>query len=216
MKSKSSRKGNYKRKASDGTTEARIKEAARKVFTRKGFAGARTRDIAEEAGINLALLNYYFRSKQKLFDMIMLENIQHFMEGVKGILSDEQADFTEKNTRLASHYIDILTLHPDLPLFILSELRSHPDKLVQRIGIKEFIFQSSYFRQLLETVKEKGTNINPLHYFINTIALIVFPFVGSPILRNIGELNSEQFSVLMNERKQFIAKWINAMLATRT
>ena len=216
MKSKSSKKGTTARKSADGTTEARIKEAARKVFTRKGFAGARTRDIAEEAGINLALLNYYFRSKQKLFDLIMLENIQHFMEGVKGILSDEQTNFTEKNTRLASHYIDMLTLHPDLPLFILSELRSHPDKLVERIGIKEFIFQSSYFRQLLGAVMEKGADVNPIHYFINTIALIVFPFIGSPILRNIGELNSEQFTALMNERKQFIAQWIDAMMAART
>ena len=216
MKSKPSKRDSSAKKAVDGTTEARIKEAARKVFTRKGFAGARTRDIAEEAGINLALLNYYFRSKQKLFDLIMLENIQHFMEGVKGILGDNQTDFTEKNARLASHYIDMLALHPDLPLFILSELRSHPDKLVERMGIKEFIFQSSYFRQLLEAVMQKGADVNPLHYFINTIALIVFPFIGSPILRNIGELDSEQFTILMNERKHLIAKWIDSMLDGRT
>ena len=212
MKSKSGKPIRSAKKVVDGTTEARIKEAAPKVFTRKGFAGARTRDIAEEAGINLALLNYYFRSKQKLFDLIMMENIQHFMEGVKAILSDDNTTLTEKNTLLGTHYIDILARHPDLPLFILSELRSHPDKLVARMGIKEFIFQSSYFQQLIEAVREKGANVNPLHYFMNTMALIVFPFIGSPMLRNIGQLDREQFTALMNERKPFIAKWVNAMM----
>ena len=62
------------RAAGDPTTEEKIKEAARKLFTQKGFAATRTRDIAEEAGINLALLNYYFRSKQKLFDLIMKDH----------------------------------------------------------------------------------------------------------------------------------------------
>lgn len=62
------------KKKIDQTTEEKIKIAARKLFTRKGFAAVKTRDIAEEAGINLALLNYYFRSKEKLFKLIMEES----------------------------------------------------------------------------------------------------------------------------------------------
>lgn len=200
-----------RKKAVDGTTEEKIREAARKVFTRKGYAGARTRDIAEEAGINLALLNYYFRSKEKLFDMIMTENIQQFMIGVKEILVNEKTDLKEKNELLASHYIGMLSRYPDLPFFILSELRSHPDKLVERMGIKEFMFRSSYFRQLGDAVGN-GPKVNPLHYLINTIALIVFPFIGSPILKNIGDLDPGQFNTLMDERKILIAQWIEAMM----
>ena len=56
------------------STEEKIKEAARRVFTKKGYAATRTRDIAEESGYNLALINYYFRSKEKLFDIVMLEH----------------------------------------------------------------------------------------------------------------------------------------------
>jgi len=52
----------------DTSTEAKIKAAARVVFHKNGFAATRTRDIAEEAGINLALLNYYFRSKQNHYE----------------------------------------------------------------------------------------------------------------------------------------------------
>ena len=66
----------------DLSTEEKIKEAAKKVFLKKGYAATRTRDIAEEAGINLALLNYYFRSKEKLFDLIMLEKLEKFFGAI--------------------------------------------------------------------------------------------------------------------------------------
>ena len=69
------------------TTEEKIRQAATKVFLEKGFDGTTTRDIAAEAGINLALLNYYFRSKQKLFDSVFEEMIQLFFEGVGTVLS---------------------------------------------------------------------------------------------------------------------------------
>src|ERR1700748_2737311 len=71
------------------STEEKIKAAAKKLFTQKGFAATRTRDIAEEAGINLALLNYYFRSKEKLFELIMMENFRQFLQGIKVKFLDE-------------------------------------------------------------------------------------------------------------------------------
>ncbi len=74
-------------KAVDSSTEEKIKEAARVVFMKKGFAATRTRDIAEEAGINLALLNYYFRSKEKLFELVMFEKFQKFF----GIIANVSA-----------------------------------------------------------------------------------------------------------------------------
>ncbi|HLZ87627.1 MAG TPA: TetR family transcriptional regulator, partial [Puia sp.] len=70
------------KKVKEASTEEKIMEAARKLFTQRGFAATRTRDIAEEAGINLALLNYYFRSKQKLFDIVMMENFRRFLGGM--------------------------------------------------------------------------------------------------------------------------------------
>lgn len=203
------------KKVVDHTTEEKIKEAARKVFTRKGYAAARTRDIAEEAGINLALLNYYFRSKEKLFDIIMMENVHRFMGGVQEIFANEKTSLNEKTESVASNYIDMLIQHPDLPLFIMSELRARPDKLVERMGIKEFLFKSCYFRQLAETLKNRQIEINPMHYFLNTLAMIVFPFIGSPIVRNIGNMKQEQFAQMMSERKKLIAKWVDAMLKVK-
>jgi AcrR family transcriptional regulator len=199
--------------SADASTEERIKEAARKVFTTKGFAAARTRDIAEEAGINLALLNYYFRSKEKLFDLIMFENIQQFIRGVKEIIMDEDTEIKEKVERIASFYIDMLIQNPDLPLFILSELRSNPDHLAERLDFKGVLQKSQLFKQLVEKAKAQG--INPMHYFMNMMAMIVFPFVGSPLLRKIGNLKPEEFTALMTERKKLIAKWFEAMLKVR-
>lgn len=199
-------------RVADSSTEEKIKEAARKVFTRKGYAASRTRDIAEEAGINLALLNYYFRSKEKLFDIIMMENLQHFIAGVKGIFNDETTSLYKKTERIASNYIDMLVQHPDLPSFILSELRANPDKLVTKMGVKEFLLQSHFAKQLGAAMKANKKNINPLHFFMNVIGLVVFPFVASPILKNLGGLNTEDFTALMQERKKLIAKWLEAML----
>jgi AcrR family transcriptional regulator len=197
----------------DASTEERIKEAARKVFTTKGFAAARTRDIADEAGINLALLNYYFRSKEKLFDLIMFENIQQFIRGVKEIIMDEDTDIKEKVERIASFYIDMLIRNPDLPLFILSELRTNPDHLADRMDVKGVLQKSQFFKQLAERAKAQG--VNPMHYFMNMMGLIVFPFVGSPLLSKIGNIKPEEFTALMNERKKLIAKWFEAMLKVK-
>jgi AcrR family transcriptional regulator len=196
--------------AVDASTEERIKEAARKVFTTKGFAAARTRDIAEEAGINLALLNYYFRSKEKLFELIMLENIQQFIRGIKEIIMEEETGLKDKIERISSFYIDMLIRNPDLPLFILSELRANPDHLADRLDIKDVLRNSQFFKQLAEKAKAQG--VNPMQYFMNMMGMIVFPFIASPLLRKIGNLKPEEFTALMMERKKWIAKWIDAML----
>jgi len=100
----------------DATTEEKIKEAARVVFHKKGFAATRTRDIAEEAGINLALLNYYFRSKGRLFEIIMLETVSGFIQTMALALNDEETTLEEKIRRIASAYIDLIGKEPDLPI----------------------------------------------------------------------------------------------------
>ncbi len=80
----------------DLSTEEKIKEAARKVFTQKGYAATRTRDIAEEAGINLALLNYYFRSKEKLFEIVILEKIHILLGKIGPAMMDEHTSIEQK------------------------------------------------------------------------------------------------------------------------
>src|SRR5579872_5163946 len=86
------------------STEEKIMQAAKKLFTQNGFAATRTRDIAKEAGINLALLNYYFRSKEKLFDIVMIGNFRQFIRGVSIHLLDDAATMEQKIQRIVTAY----------------------------------------------------------------------------------------------------------------
>lgn len=200
----------------DATTEEKIKEAARVVFHKKGFAATRTRDIAEEAGINLALLNYYFRSKGRLFEIIMLETVSGFIQTMALALNDEETTLEEKIRRIASAYIDLIGKEPDLPIFMLSEIRNNPDLLLHKLPIKQTILGSVFFRQHLAAVQEgKITEPNPLHFLMNLIGLIMFPFIPSPMLKRLGDLQDKDFDRLMQERKKLIPLWINAMMKAK-
>src|SRR5690606_15397724 len=174
-------------KTLDSTTEEKIKEAARVVFYKKGYAATRTRDIAEEAGINLALLNYYFRSKEKLFDIIMLETLFGFMQNMAMVLNDEKSTLEKKVELFASNYIDLIIKEPNVPIFMLSEIRNNAGGLLERLPIKQLVMNSAFVKQHQEAVaKGKITEPNPLHFLMNLIGLIVFPFIGKPLLQGIG------------------------------
>ncbi|CEN39034.1 TetR/AcrR family transcriptional regulator [Capnocytophaga cynodegmi] len=203
-------------KTLDTTTEEKIKEAARVVFYKKGYAATRTRDIAEEAGINLALLNYYFRSKEKLFDMIMLEIVTGFMHTMATILNNENSNLEKKVELVASHYIDFITKEPNIPIFMLSEIRNNSGGLLEKLPIKQLVMNSVFFRQHQEAVaKGKITEPNPLHFLMNLLSLVVFPFIGQPLLQGISGLNETQFNKLMQERKKLIPVWIKAMMKAK-
>ena len=197
----------------DSSTEDKIKNAAKIVFHRKGFAAARTRDIAEEAGINLALLNYYFRSKEKLFVLVMIETLTEFFGSVSVIINNPETTFEEKIEQFAAGYIDLIFREPDIPLFIMSEIRNNPEQLLQKVDIGKTVFNSVFIRQFTEAVEQgKIKDQNFLHFMMNFIGLIVFPFIAKPLLQAISGLNEEQFNALIEERKKLIPVWIKAMM----
>ena len=194
----------------DLSTEEKIKEAAKKVFLKKGYAATRTRDIAEEAGINLALLNYYFRSKEKLFDLVMLEKLEKFFGAIAPILNNTTTSLEQKVTLFSNNYIDLIIANPELPLFILSEVRYNPERFVHKLPITK-VADSHFVRQL----HERRPDINPLHFLMNLLGMSVFPFIMKPIFHASGVLNEKVFLTRMEERKVLIPKWINAMLKSK-
>ncbi len=197
----------------DKNTEQRIKNAARQVFHKKGFAATRTRDIAELSEINLALINYYFRSKKKLFDIIMLESMQVFFKNISDIFNDTNSSFENKIDALVSSYIDMLSTNPQIPLFILNELKNNPDDLMRKLGIKEMIMSSYFLRQMQDEIaQEKIKAINPLHLIMNLMGMTVFPFIASPIIKGLGDLSQHEFNTLMQERRVLIPKWIKQII----
>jgi AcrR family transcriptional regulator len=201
-----------KTEVKDTSTEEKIKNAARIVFQKKGFAATRTRDIAEEAGINLALLNYYFRTKEKLFEIVMIETLSGFIQGMTAIFNNEDSAFEKKIELLANNYINIGIEYPDVPMFILSEIRNRPEDLFEKIPAKQLITDSVFVRQFQEKVTSGEINEpNLLQIILNLLGLTIFPIVGRPFVSALFGLNDTQFVQLMQERKKLIPVWVKAM-----
>jgi len=88
--------------------------------------------------------------------------------------------------------------------------------LLEKLPIKQLVMHSAFFRQHQEAVaKGKITEPNPLHFLMNLLSLVVFPFIAQPLLQGIGGLNDKQFSSLMQERKKLIPVWIKAMMKAK-
>jgi AcrR family transcriptional regulator len=204
-----------KEKSLDLSTEQKIKKAALKLFTQKGFAATRTRDISDEAGINLALLNYYFRSKEKLFELVMAEILQKFFSGIVEIFNDEGTSLDEKMNIFVSRYTALLKERPELPVFIFHELRMHPQKLASRVGLSN-VFKSFFFKQLsIEMDRKKIAHIHPLHYVLNMLGMCVFPFIAAPLLKQVAGLDAKTFEAIVDERKVLVPKWMKSILNTK-
>ena len=198
-----------KKKIKDGTAEEKILAAARKVFTTKGMAGARMQDIADEAGINKALLHYYFRDKDKLFETIFLNEAQRFFPKINMIFQSE-APLFEKIENFVSEYINEMKENPYLPWFVLNEINRDPDQFLYKIWGTDNLPKPARFLEQIEKEVKKGIikRISPLHLLMNMISLTIFPFVGKPMfIRNL-RLTDKQFSEIMEQRKKEIPKFI--------
>jgi AcrR family transcriptional regulator len=190
------------------STEEKFKEAARIVFTKKGYAGTKTRDIAEQAGLNLALLNYYFRSKEKLFEIVMIEKVMQLFSFIAPALNNPATSLEEKIELIATSYIDMLLKNPDLPLFVLSEIRSNPERFGKMVQLNGNMLQSYFVKQLAE----KNKAINPLQLFLNFLGMMVFPFVAKPVFMIAGPVSEDKFVDLMEQRKTLIPQWMKMIL----
>ena len=103
--------------AAEVSAEGRIKNAAKLIFTRKGYQATTVRDIAAEADINVASVNYYFRSKEKLFRLVMAETLEQFFSESESVFYDTSLSLIEKLEWLSDHFIARVLKEPDLPLF---------------------------------------------------------------------------------------------------
>ena len=196
------------KKKKDATTQEKILEAAKKAFVKKGMAGARMQDIADEAGINKALLHYYFRSKEQLFDMIFKEAASKLFPKINFIFESDMPLF-EKIESFVSEYITVMLENPYLPLFVLNEINRDPVYFLEKVwgGNKP---KPAKFLQQIEKEVKKGTikSISPVQLLMNMISMTIFPFIAKPMFQiNIG-LDELQFRSVMEQRKKEVPKFI--------
>ena len=198
----------------DLSTEEKIKQAAKEIFQQKGFAGAKTRDIAEKAGINLALLNYYFRSKEKLFGLVMEDSVQELFLIIRTEVFDSESSLMEKIVKIVNTYFDVLKTNANLPLFILGEIQANPDTFAERLNLpNDFLVNTALYQQVKAQLKIAGIeHINPLHILINVLSLTIFPFIASPMIRTLSNFPGNNFDLFIEERRTLIPIWIKSML----
>ncbi|MGV3766992.1 MAG: TetR/AcrR family transcriptional regulator [Chitinophagaceae bacterium] len=189
-------------------TEQKILSAARQVFIEKGLSGARMQDIADKAGINKALLHYYFRSKDKLFETVFQEAATKFLPRIS-VLFQPDIPLFEKIRLFVETYIDLLIENPFIPLFILNEVQKNPQDHIMKLWGGELPPVKEFHKQIEAEVK--AGIIKPVHPFdlmLNMISMCVFPFVGTTMIKAVFSLSNEQFMEGMQQRKHSVSTFI--------
>ena len=197
------------KKKNDTGAEQRILAAARKIFTTKGMAGARMQEIADEAGINKALLHYYFRDKDKLFEAIFMDEAQKFFPKINAIFQSDEPLF-EKIQKFVVEYIDEMNENPYLPWFVLNEMNRDPDHFMKKMLGETNRPKPAKFLEQIEKEIRKGTikRVQPVHLLMNLLSMTIFPFIARPMMTRNLNLSETQFRRTMEERKQEIPKFI--------
>lgn len=190
------------------TTEQKIIMAADKLFTQKGYAATRTRDIAEGAGTNLALLNYYFGSKEKLFKKVVQEKMKILLGVIGPVLSDENISIDNKIRIITENYTNLLLENEELPIFILNELTVNKDLFAEITQIN----RQNALPVLEKQLKEIGANISATDLILNTLSMVMFPFVAKPLITTSKLVDEDDFVDFVTERKSKIEKWINTII----
>jgi TetR/AcrR family transcriptional regulator len=204
----------------DGDTEQRILDAAHVVFVRTGTAGARMQEIAKEAGVNSALLHYYFRSKDRLAEAVFHRAAAQLMPAVVGELLSDRS-LPDKVRAIVEIEIDRLSRTPYLPGYIISELTHHPERIAQLISALTGSQPEALGRKLLRIVSEqiggevragRMQPISPEQFMVNLLSLCIFPFAARPMITALMGLDDKAFARFIRERRDTLPDFfLNAL-----
>lgn len=193
--------------------ERRILDAAHTVFLRRGTAGARMQEIAKEAGVNSALLHYYFRNKERLGEAVFQRAAAQLLPNVIRILASD-ADLDDKVTQVVEVELTRLSETPYLPGYIISELTHHPQRVPQlfatiigkapaEVGA---LVRARLGEQIGERVRAGRMHpIEPEQFAINLLALCIFPFAARPMVMALLGFDAAGFAAFIDRRRQELA-----------
>jgi len=207
------RRRRVKRTGSTEETERRILDAAHAVFVRAGTAGARTLEIAKEAGVNPALLHYYFRTKERLAEAVFRRAAGQLLPAVVRILGSD-ATLEDKVEQVVQVELQFLSKAPYLPAYILSELAHHPDRAPQLIAAvtgEVPVALGTHLRSVLAAqidarVRDRTMHpISPDQFAVNLLALCVFPFAARPLFMALFGIDDKGFEQFIDRRRRELA-----------
>ena len=196
-------------------TEIAILEAAKKVFTARGYSGARMQEIADEAKINKAMLHYYFRNKEKLFTVI-LEDTMAMVVDKFGQALESDGTVIEKLEKIIEAYVSNIRENPHMPIFLLHELSQNRLQFLDAVKRKiHHLPNFMEFFQQIQSEQDAGLikPVMPMHLLLNVMSMCVFPFIVKPVFCNIIEIPEDQFDMMMEQRIEVVTDFVKSALA---
>ena len=188
----------------DTSTELKIKEAATRVFIAKGFNGCTSREIAKEAGMNVALVNYYFKSKSHLFEIVIASVIEKFAESLFEVFKSELPLVSKVRIFIEKEY-DFLGKHPEIASFLINELSKQEANFFQCVGFSDAMKDAKIEEQVKEA-QEKGEmrKINLVNIILLLMSNTNFPFIARPMIQSIHSINDENYKTHLILHKQYV------------
>ncbi len=199
--------------AEDVETRQRILDAAHRVFLQKGTAAARTQEIAHEAGVNKALLHYYFGTKHALADAVFAREIGTLFPRLMRILADEALPIPDKVRRAVNEQIDFHSAHPYLAGYLAAELHTDPKRLDRLLppGARPPLHVLA--RQLGEAADAGTMRRIPVEQFVATLmGAIMLPFLVRPLVETLLDLRGDRFTAFIDARREILPDLIIAGL----
>ena len=193
-------------------TEDKIIASAEKMFYQKGKAGCSMQDIADDAGINRTLLNYYYRSKDQLFEAVFRKAMGTFVPSLAAMLQSDMP-FEDYVPNLIHTVIDTMIENPQIPIFVLQELSSNPERMPQIM--KEMGIDAS------QAIEKIASDSNPpevmgmeaRQVILNLMSLCIFPFAARPVVTEIlFEGDQEAYLRAMEQRKVLIPEIVKHLM----
>ncbi len=195
-------------------TKEKILAAAQRVFVRKGIAGGRTEEIAKEAGVNRALINYYFRSRDKLAEAVFIRVAKSLLPRLMNTFASD-LPLREKLQQVVDLEITELSANPFLPLYVLAELQYHPDRFQQLVTsiIPVQQMQQQVLLKLQEQldVEAEAGRLRPSKaedLIVMLMSLLIFPFAASIMMETIIGLDESRRKAMVARRKEDLADFI--------
>jgi TetR/AcrR family transcriptional regulator len=189
----------------DGNMEQAILQAAEQLFLKKGFALTSTTEIAEVAGCNQALIHYYFRTKERLFEAIFEKKAALFFSNIIEI-TDSSMSFEDTLRRTIEAHFEMLRANQQLPFFLVNELTTNPSRIETlkkivgpRIG-EVYARVSRWFAE--EASKGSIRPIDPFDLIYSVVTLNVGAFLAAPIVKNARGIDDSSFERYLDERRE--------------
>lgn len=189
----------------DKPMEQQILETAEKLFLEKGFAATSTTQIAKEIGCNQALIHYYFRTKENLFNSIFESKFKMLFRRIFDTTQLESLSFNDKVKYIVETHFDILAENPRMPMLIINELSRQPEQikiLKERLHeMPEKLFSLLSKELEIEVKAGRVKNISLLDIILTVISLNLTLFTILPIATNIIDLDENKLKFLLAHRK---------------